>query len=299
LSRHWTKGDPYPSDGFLRLSKWNDSTEVGRLTLPAGVTGGPSHPVFSPDGQAVAFSVRSAGTGLAFTSSTLWIADVTGSPPMFANARKIANGLGGGWDVATYPSFSPDGKWIAFQRSQNSRSDAGLGRLALISADGKSEVELANADGKGTIAEADQNYIPSFHPLQQGGYLWLAFSARRPFGNQGGEAHGQIWMAAVDADIKPGVDPSHPAFHVDGQNASAINERPQFTLDPCKKLGQSCEAGYDCCEGFCRAEGDSGGPMCVPKPPGCSMLDEACGANDECCAGLVCKMKICRRPGVD
>lgn len=42
----------------------------------------------------------------------------------------------------------------------------------------------------------------------------------------------QLWIAAIDADPKPGQDPSHPAFRLAGQSAETLNQRGIFALRP-------------------------------------------------------------------
>ena len=122
----------------------------------------------------------------------------------------------------------------------------------------------------------------------------MAFFSERPYGNTFNGTNRQIWLAAIDGAPKAGVDPSHPAIYITGQNQTSTNERPQFTVNPCKPLGQSCENGYDCCDGYCRAE--DGGLTCQKKGNDCSQQGDACKADADCCNGLTCIGGFCATP---
>ena len=53
----------------------------------------------------------------------------------------------------------------------------------------------------------------------------------------------------------------------------------------------TCENGYDCCDGFCRA-GDAGGLVCQ-KPAGCARTGERCGSKADCCDQAECVGGFC------
>ena len=91
-----------------------------------------------------------------------------------------------------------------------------------------------------------------------------------------------IWVAAIDITSGAGIDPSHPAFYLPGQEIGAGNTRGFWVVDPCKANGSSCETGDECCAGFCRP-GDKSALACGPKPPGCSHEFEKCATSTDCC----------------
>ena len=95
------------------------------------------------------------------------------------------------------------------------------------------------------------NYFPTVSPVAAGGYFWLFFDSVRHYGNLGVQR--QLWGAAIDiaADGSYAVDRSHPAFYLPGQELGTGNHRAFAALDPCKKDGDSCTSGIDCCGGFC------------------------------------------------
>jgi hypothetical protein len=105
----------------------------------------------------------------------------------------------------------------------------------------------------------------------------------------------QLWVAAVDMNPAGGSDPSHPAFMLRGQNPASINMKGYWVLDPCLQEGNSCDAGYECCEGFCRPD-ENGNFICSP-PEGCAQIDEHCETAADCCEPqAVCVNHFCTLP---
>jgi hypothetical protein len=133
------------------------------------------------------------------------------------------------------------------------------------------------------------NYFPTLSPVAAGGYFWVFFDAVRHYGNQGLQR--QLWGSAVEiaADGKYQSDPSHPAFYLPGQEFGTGNHRAFAALDPCKKDGDSCRTGIDCCGGFCSIpEGQSSEfaepiGMCSSDQPMCAKRDERCLTDEDCC----------------
>ena len=96
-------------------------------------------------------------------------------------------------------------------------------------------------------------------------------------------------------DIKPdgsyGVDGSHPAFFLPGQEVGTGNHRAFAALDPCRKDGDICTSGVDCCGGSCYVpEGQENlEPVgkCMPPPPNmCAKREEKCKRDTDCCVPL-------------
>jgi WD40-like Beta Propeller Repeat len=272
---------------------------LAELVPPAGL-GAPSHPVWSPDGKTIAFGLRKAGNGLSYTSADVGIMDVSLTPtPSFANFR-MTIAANAGYPVATNPTFTPDSKWLGFMRANKSRGSDGdsKGELWIAGVDGKNQVRLDKANGAGDLAATDQNWGPSFHPVAAGGYFWVAFYANRPWGHKYTGTKRQLWIAAVNANPAAGGDPSHPAFYIGGQERDSTNERPQFAVPPCKRTGESCESGYECCDGkFCRANGMGKLTCETPKENECAQASDICKVDADCCNSLRCTAGTCQVVG--
>jgi hypothetical protein len=134
-----------------------------------------------------------------------------------------------------------------------------------------------------------QNYFPTVAPIAAGGYFWVFFDSIRHYGNLGLQR--QLWGAAVDirADGNYGLDPSHPPFYLPGQEFGAGNHRAFAALDPCKKDGDKCTSGIDCCGGSCflpEMPPEFGDPVgtCSPQKNMCAKRDERCKTDADCCA---------------
>ncbi|MFO0667274.1 MAG: hypothetical protein U0174_25210 [Polyangiaceae bacterium] len=297
LWRHWNSGS-FGSDGKLILSTYNSDATVADF-VPPGADGAPSHPVWSPDGKMIALGMRTAGNGLSYTAATIALTDVSLQAPIgFSNYRKIvlANGQ---YPVATYPTFTPDSKWLGFMRANKSRgSDAdSLGELWVTDLTGATQIRLDQANGAGVLPATNKSWGPSFHPVAAGGYFWVAFYSQRNWGHKFTASNRQLWIAAVDANFTGGVDPSHPAFYVQGQETDSTNERPQFAVPPCKQAGETCESGYECCDGrFCRAGADGKMTCQEPKPDECAQIGDTCKVDADCCDNIPCVAGTCQNP---
>ncbi|APR88169.1 tolB protein precursor [Minicystis rosea] len=275
-----SRGTPY-----LSLSPFDSGAEIAQLNPGAGW---PVMPAWSSDGKQIAFAVRSDGGWLDFNTAALWTTDVDLAGPSFANTHPIVSG-DANRPCIIYPTYSPDSKWIAFERSTQARSRGALADIWLTSADGATQIALDRANGAGLLqgTEVSSTYEPTFMPVAAGGYFWLVVVGERTYGNtltdlNPASRHKQLWVSAIDASPLPGQDPSHPAFWLPGQELNNNNMRGEWALSPCKMLGDSCSAGYDCCAGFCHDDG-MGNLTCSDQSGGCSQIGEACKAASDCC----------------
>jgi hypothetical protein len=277
-------------------------TTTGALVAGSGLDA--SHlamPSFSPDGTKLAYVGL---TGADLGTLSVWGFDLPGAKVVGSPLKLVDKGAG---QPIAWPSITPDGKWAIYHRGPNDTRN-GLADLYFASTvmPGQ-EVRLAKVDGDGYpfaagARDLSYNYEPTFAPVPSGGYFWVVFTSRRTYGNQRLEAKDAVkllWVAAIDLNPTPGVDPSHPPFLLPGQDETQINMRGFWALDPCKGDGAGCATGTECCGGFCDGSGTDGGLVC--KSAGtCAQDGDKCNVTTDCCnaaSGTTCINHVCAEPG--
>lgn len=281
---------------------WNPQT--GEKLVGTGLDGiFLGMPAFAPSGRMIA-AVDRQSLGLikyAFDPMTNMVSGLT--TLVEAGGDPTLNAI-------CFPSVAPteksnefsDATWVTYHRgtypaSLDTRN--GFGDLFLASMDTPGiEIRLRNAGGDDyafAAGERDRhyNYEPTFAPQAAGGYHWIVFTSRRTYGNRltGGKNEvKQLWIAAVDPSPQGGIDPSHPAFWIPGQDAN-LNMRGFWAQDNCIQAGLTCTLDSDCCSGTCT------NGVCEGLPPD-ECLDEggSCTADTDCCdfpSGAVCEAGQC------
>lgn len=274
------------------LTLWDATSGAGLETLatPALAT----HPAWSPDGRTVAFASQVAGEAFGdvdFRQADLAVIrsfdGIRSAPEVLVPSAGEAN---------SYPSFSPDSRWLAFSRGPYSRSHRAFDPAA-PSAISPADLHVIPVDGGGAVLLArasagGQALLPAFSPFESGGYFWLAFFSRRDYGHiTRGTTRRQIWVTAFDPRAPAGSDPSAPAFWLPGQDASTENMSAYWAPDPCHPIGDLCTLDEDCCQPvdgiepvLCRPSGP-GERRCVSRTQACRIEGEPCVDTSECCGG--------------
>ncbi len=303
-SNQWQPGSKYMTladtkTGTIVVNSGLDAVQLADATM------GLSMPAFSPDGKALAaieFKVGSAGdirdnvlpdsraiVLFAFNRQTLTFAPTPTRLPVGTYTPYTMSGMG-------YPSFTPDGKYVAFHVGNHSTGCYGAcddtvqhrGALWFQGTDGTGQpVRMSALDDPPATIDREMSVEPTFNPIERGGYAWVVLTSSRDWGNQltGTANNGKrrLWVAAIDPTSSSGVDPSHPPFYLEGQEDSP-NMRGFWTLASCTPTtqpgggGGTCAAGFECCSGFC----DTG--VCVDvSSVACSGLGGACKTVADCC----------------
>ncbi len=188
------------------------------------VAGGGTHPDWSPDGSQVVFSWTDghaadwswAGPG------RLALMDHLGDGQFGTPTVLIDPGAG---KKAYYPTWSPDGEWIAYNVSTGDAYDDPDAEVWVVSKDGQHNVRLDFANNEGQLT----NSWPRWGPLPDDDVLWLTFASKRFYGDITA-GNPQIWVSAFDPALaEADQDPSWPAFWLPNQDVTTSNHIPQWT----------------------------------------------------------------------
>ncbi|MBP8195998.1 MAG: PD40 domain-containing protein [Deltaproteobacteria bacterium] len=258
---------------------------AGSSPLPTGST----YPNWSPDGKSIAIASEANGDGTDLSVANLSVLPVTGPDTVGPIVRVHTANTVAGATQNSYPTWSPDSKWIAFQNGTSPRSDnQRLGSLFMISPTGTNLTKLVNAMG-GQTAKV---FFPNFSPFNVGGYFWVSFISERDYGNNkvgtAGTSRQQLWVAAIKNAPVPGQDPSFVPYWLPGQNVAAKNISAYWAPVACRQDGAAADVSTQCCSGV------AVGGKCV-SPQTCIGTGQTCGGGG-CCAGLVCSANICQQP---
>jgi len=259
-------------------------------------------PVFSHDGTMLAFNDRSPSQSGGFYPGVLALMSYDAVTQKFSNYQVLATPPPG--RQYAWPAFTPDNKYVVYQDGVGedlATWQGNTGKLFAVNVQTKQNTYLMNLNGDGYMPggsrDENKNYEPTIAPIASGGYFWLMFTSRRTYGNKltGTEdVTKRLWVSAFDPNAADGVDPTHPAFYISGQELTSGNSRGFWALDPCKQDGADCESGDECCNGFCNPKGDPPEFVCGPPDGMCSDEFEACSSNADCCdPALQCIGGIC------
>lgn len=285
-----------PSTAGLALVDPKTGTYVSPVegALPTGLA---THPAWAPDGNEIAYVGNLDVWGGANTTGDIRALEVLGPDRIGASRLLVAGdqipGAVPAGRAASYPSYSPDSRWLAFAHGTSSRSETGESALYFLRRDGTGLVRLDNASGG---PNGVTSFQPRFSPFEQDGYYWLSFLSRRDYGNPiagtAGTGRQQIWVAAIKTNPQPGEDPSTVPYWLPGQSTASLNISAYWAPRPCREGGASCAVGAECCSQVCNA--DTSGAICTDPPSGgCAQFGEACTGDGDCCVGLPCGGGVC------
>jgi Tol biopolymer transport system component len=202
----------------------NTDTGVITETLPKPDGMSANFPAWSPRGDTIVYAAGPAGFADSLGVSESGLARVRRTPGGWSAAEwLVEQGDAGGMpENLFYPAFSPDGRWVVFNRAESGAAVGGSpadSELWIVSGGGGSAIRLDAANGE----DFATNSWPRWAPSSGDGTLWVAFTSNRRYGRLGG-GQPQIWIAAVDASTAaPGFDPSSAAYWMPGQSLTASN----------------------------------------------------------------------------
>jgi hypothetical protein len=306
--------------GSSSASNWRELIRAGSGSYSTYKYAG--WPQFLPDSKGVLFNMftraptAAAGSNL-YTwqgaQAEIWLANSASVTPAPVRLN-LLNGTG------TIPGTSPGPAGLA----PNAGSLHTTGNTVYWAGSGCGKSPTAFS---GTVTEDQLNYMPTSAPQEAGGYYWVVFTSRRLYGNiavntpweyeecinMTAPPAKKLWIAAIDKNwdtLASGVDPSHPAFYLPGQELNAGNMRGFWSKSPCLATGSTgstnvCETDEDCCGGTsspktaaCRVDAGSS-PItrhCQAVVPNmCSAVGSSCSVDTDCCQlGNICISGVCR-----
>jgi TolB protein len=214
---------------LLRDTKTGDTLfEVNETQL--GITQHAFHPEWSPDDQSIVVTVSALGSSdYSVRSGAIGVLPYNGG--QFGPVEiLVPTGTVDGSDFNFYPTWSPDGQWIAFATApiglmQTSYKQVNA-RLRLVNRATKAVYELAAASGP----KGSGSTWPKFAPFAQGGgsALVLTFESKLDYGfflpNNSGNVP-QLWMTVIEPGrlAQGASDPSRAPVWLSFQNVMQRN----------------------------------------------------------------------------
>jgi WD40-like Beta Propeller Repeat len=290
-----------PTGSELGLLDPFTGNEVAAMGTPLPKNGA-VHPNWSPDGKTVAYVSDASDVGLDYIGGKISTVPVTGvdtfgpASILLNTSAAVANPQ---LKTLTYPQWTPDSKKVVYGHSVSSRSK-NQGRLEIVASDGTGAAALDKASLAGKDLSA---YEPRMSPFDSGGYHWVAFLSRRPYGNEkvGNRTRGgaiedtpQIWVTGIKKSAGPSEDPSSVGYWLPGQDPKSASLSAYWAAKACRATGADCSVNSECCSEECRPPASGGASVCSPPPPDrCRMEGQTCGGASDCCDGLTCMVNSC------
>jgi hypothetical protein len=204
-------------DGTRLVRSWGGSLHLDDLSTGESLgvlptIGYATHPSYAPDGARVVYTSCASGepSDWYLTNCGLRVLETDDFGELTREREVVPRDPI--WNYY-YPSISPNGDWVVFNRSMghtHSNDDAELMVIPLTRQGGP--IRLDRANGGVNLA----NSWPRWGPMR-GNEAWLTFSSRRGYGEGGGGAS-QIWLAELDMSLaRQHFDPSRAPIRLSGQ----------------------------------------------------------------------------------
>jgi hypothetical protein len=192
-----------------------------------------THPDLSADGTKLVYAQAAAGTmqDWSFNGGKVFIRSFDPATNAFGPEQMLV-GMG---NNNYYPSLSPDGNWVMFNRAATGAAyNNNAATLWVVPADGSAQpVELAKANQGQTLTNSWGRWAPFQQTIGASNepMYWVTVSSTRDFGVRlVGTARPQIWMTPFFPTKAAGqADPSNSAFRLPFQNIDSNNHIAQWT----------------------------------------------------------------------
>lgn len=206
------------------------ATQAAQATMPA--SGWVTHPDLSADGTTLVYVQAPSGTGAdwSFNGGKIFTRTFDASTNTFGPEVLLVGDTNNNY----YPSLSPDGKWVLFNRAPSGGSyNNGNASLWVVPTAGGTPIELANADQTMGLTNSWGRWAPFAQTLGAANepMYWVTVSSKRDFGVRlVGAGKPQIWMTPFFPDkASAASDPSAAAFRLPFQNIDSNNHIAQWT----------------------------------------------------------------------
>ena len=193
-----------------------------------------THPEVSPDDSQLAYVEFNGGYDAQAYNGSVMVRSFDDTNNAFGVPTVLVAADASNQIANWYPSYSPDGQWLAFTRTTGNSYNDPSAEVWVVKVDGTlPPVMLATADLSGTLTNSWARWVPfaqTFGPNSEP-LFYLTFSTQRPFGVRiPGGGRPQIWMTPFFPDrAMAGTDPSGPTFRVPFQDVTTANHIAQWT----------------------------------------------------------------------
>lgn len=233
-------------DGVLKIYDVSGGPMNGMVLSTVDTGGFATHPDWSPRGDKIVFA-----RGSSKFDTKDWhlvngsIVEVTETGGIFGNPIELVKASGN--DNNYYPSYSPDGAWVLFNRASNTAENGSYNaedaRLFVVRAQPDAKpIALSAANAVGALTNSWARWAPFVQKNgEHGDLFYFTFSSTRDYGIEVGSLNPdnpkpnepkrpQIWMAAFDPfDADQEQDPSDVPFWLPFQNTMTNNHIAQWT----------------------------------------------------------------------
>jgi Tol biopolymer transport system component len=236
-TRGWNFGTFTP-DGLQFLAVQNGALSVldsnnQAVLATMSASGQISHPDLSADGTKLVYVQKGdTGSDWSFNGGRILMRTYDQASHTFGPEQMLVTDTSNNY----YPSFSPDGKWVLFNRAGSGTAyNNGNATLWVTKSDGSGtpvQLQAANAglgltNSWGRWAPFQQTIGATNEPL-----YWVTVSSMREFGVRIGPTtrHPQLWMTPFFPNAATqSQDPSAAAFRLPFQNIDGNNHIAQWT----------------------------------------------------------------------
>ncbi|CAN5546224.1 hypothetical protein BH11MYX1_BH11MYX1_31430 [soil metagenome] len=220
-------------DGALVVRDYATQAILG--TMPATGTDKVTHPDVSADGTMITYTrvpAASYGADWHFGNGEIVVRPYDQATATFGAERILVTDANNNY----YPSFSPDGTYVLFNKSSDNSSNGAYNNPSatvwVAKTDGTgSPVELATLDAAIGTTNSWARWAPFKQTVGVDPIYWITTSSQRDFGTRiVGLSRPQIWMTAFSpAAVEAATDPSSPTFRLPFQNLDSNNHIAQWT----------------------------------------------------------------------